>query len=152
VPLPILHHVERSASYVPPAYIARFARSLVTLALFGVPGVIAAIAAARRKPDDLGRRVRMALVLFALIIGLGALIAATDAMNDEGWNPTFYGGPFVAATLPACVIAATPREDSHRVSFIVIALILALPLALLISGLGSVLVQWASDHGLPLTW
>ena len=152
MPLPILHHVERNTSYIPPVYAIRFVRSLATLALFGLPAIIGAFVAARRQPADAGARIRRAVVVWLLIIAAGAFIAATDAMNDEGWNPTFYGGPFVAASLPAALAVAVSRDDSHRAAIVVLALLIAFPFALLVSGLASALVQWAFDRGVPLTW
>ena len=149
MPLPILHHVERTTDYVPPVYAIRLVRSFVTLSLFALPGLLAAFLFAGRRFD---RRVARAIGVWALLILVGAVVAATDAMNDEGWNPTFYGGPFVAMSLPAAIAFAVPRDDSRRISMIVVAAIAAFPLALLVSGLGSALVQWAFDHGIPLTW
>ena len=149
MPLPILHHVERSTSYVPPAYAIRVVRSFVTLSLFALPSAVAAFLAAGRRFD---RRVARAISVWALIILAGALVAATDAINNEGWNPTFYGGPFVAMSLPVALALAVSPNDPRRTSMIVVTAIAAFPFALLVSGLASALVQWAFDRGVPLTW
>jgi hypothetical protein len=149
MPLPILHHVERSTSYVPPSFAIRFLRSLLTLSLFALPGLVAAFLLAARRFD---RRFGRAIAVWAVIVLAGAFVAATDAINDEGWNPTFYGGPFVAMSLPAAIAMAASGDDSRRTSMIVLAIIAAFPFALLVSGLGSAFVQWAFDHGIPLTW
>ena len=143
---------KRTSDYVPPVCAARVARSFVTLATFALPGVILALLAARRTSDGMQRRIVRAIVTAAVIIFIGSVVAARDARNDELWNPVLYGGFFAAAAFPASIAAAAAKDDARRTSMIVMAIILAFPLALLISGVGPVIVLWAFEHGIPATW
>lgn len=143
---------ERRTGYVPPDYSARLTRSFATLSVFALPGVVIGILVARRTRDGVRHRIIRTIVAAAVIILIGSGVAAGDAMNDELWNPIFYGGFFAAAAFPASVAAAAAKDDVRRTSMIVMAIILDFPLALLISGVGPVIVLWAFEHGIPATW
>ena len=138
--------------HVPPVYAMRFAQSFATLFVFALPLLVFVILAARRSRFGQQRRMARAMAVAIAIILVGAAVAATDATNDAHWNPAFYGGAFVAASLPAGVAAGAAKEDTRRTSMILLAVIAAFPLALLIIGVGPTLVLWAHEHGVPVTW
>jgi len=120
--------------------------------VFALP-IFAAIAlVAYRRPSRAHARLGRAIAIAIGLVLLGAVVAAADARNAQAFNPPLYGSVFVAAALPAGIAAAGARDDSRRTSMLVLATILAFPVALLIAGLGQVFVMWAVDHGLPATW
>lgn len=133
-------------------YSIRLMRSFGTLTVFALPCLVIAMLVARRTAEGLRQRIASAFVVAIVIVLLGSAVAATDAANEKRWNPIFYGGFFVAAALPATIAAAAAKTDARRTSMIVIAIILAFPLALVISGVGPVIVLWAFEHGIPATW
>ena len=127
-----------------PPYLARVGASLFVLLILGLPllAIAALVSRFTRLP-------RLAAV-WALIIAAGALVAALDARNAAGWNPTLYGSFFVAASLPATLWLAAPRP--HRVAAAVMGGMAMLPIILLIAAVGPVFVLWARAHGLPAGW
>lgn len=48
------------------------------------------------------------LIVFALVIA-GSLFAATDSLNDEMWNPAFYGGAVIALMAPISLFVLNKR-------------------------------------------
>jgi hypothetical protein len=137
---------------VPPVYFIRFARSFFALTLIALP--IAAIVSTIvfKRPARRKQRFTAAAIIIFLCIAAGSAVAATDAFNRGAWNPVFYGGGFVAASLPAALAAGTSRDDAYRRSILVLGLISALPIALLIIGVGPTLMLWIARQGLPVTW
>jgi hypothetical protein len=120
--------------------------------VFALPIFATIVLVAYRRPSRAHARLGRALTIAMGLVVLGAAVAATDARNAQAFNPPLYGSVFVAAALPAGIAAAGARDDSRRTSMLVLATILAFPVALLIAGLGQVFVMWAVDHGLPATW
>lgn len=133
-------------------YSIRLIRSFGTLTVFALPFLVVAMLVARQTMEGLRQRIARSLAVAIAIVALGSAVAAMDATNEKRWNPIFYGGFFVAAALPATIAAGAAKSDSRRTSMIVIAIILAFPLALVISGVGPVIVLWAFEHGIPATW
>ena len=48
------------------------------------------------------------LIVLALVIA-GSLFAATDSLNDEHWNPAFYGGAVIALMAPISLFVLNRR-------------------------------------------
>lgn len=127
------------------SYGVRLARAFATLFVFAVPLLTMALFAGRRNVS------RALIVTIALVLG-GSALAAADVRNERHLNPLFYGGPFVAATLPAALAAAVPAADPRKRSMVAMAAMIAVPLALLLSGVAWTLAYWAYEHGIPATW
>ncbi len=81
-----------------------------------------------------------AMIVTLLFVAAGLFLARSSA----------YGGIFIAAALPAGLAAGTRSEDSHRRSILTLALIAALPIALVIVGVGPALAAWAWQRGVQI--
>jgi hypothetical protein len=128
-------------------------RAFVGLAILGIPVFASAVRAASRIEVDRRKRIARGVLVATLLIFSGALVAATDAKNDELWNPAFRGSWFIAAALPAAVAAALSPNDRHRTSIIVVAFIAAFPYALVAASFGGMVLTWLwRNTGIPVTW
>lgn len=99
-------YAEKSTDYVPPSYLVRFGKSLVFLGITGL--AIAAILFFTELwlADGGVDRTRRLLFwkLTGTLIVLAAMLAATDAMNDEGWNPAHTGSFVLTFLWPVAVL------------------------------------------------
>lgn len=148
VTLPVFAYAKRTSDYVPPPYASRVARSFFALAILALPSFATAVGMARGDRKRMGR----AVAISCAFLLAGAAVAATDARNDELWDPAFRGGPFVGLSLIAAIAAAARKDDPRRSSKIAVGGILAIPYALAVSGFGTLLTTWAHVHGVPLSW
>lgn len=127
-------------------YPVRVAHAFLALLILAIPAIVIAWLVARRGERSRMRMAR-AISVIAVVVLAGALFAAKGV-----WDPAYRGGPFAAAAVPAGIAAAASRSDPRRVSMIVMAVIIAFPVALLFSGFGRVVLLWLAVHGLPVTW
>jgi hypothetical protein len=144
---------KQSSDYIPPSFDVRFLHSVVMLSCLALPVIVllAPIAVAlnpKHGAEAWGRAVRWAV----LLVLLGAAVAATDALNDEGWNPALYGSVFVAAALPVGIWKAAPREHPYRHSLVAAAAGVALFASWGLAFLGISFCHWAVEHGWPVSW
>jgi hypothetical protein len=144
---------KRSSDYIAPSFDVRFLRSVVMLSCLALPVIIllAPIAVAlnpKHGAEAWGRAVRWAVPL----VLLGAAVAATNALNDEDWNPALYGSVFVAAALPVGVWKATPRDHPQSHTLVTAAAGVAVLASCGLAGLGISFCYWAVGHGWPVSW
>lgn len=112
IALPVLG--EKPTDYVAPSFLVRFGRSLLFLGIVG--GLIAVVLYLvqlwmHRGVVDRARRVRYWQVV-AVLIFAGSFGAATDALNDEGWNPPSAGSFCLAPLLAVAILVLTNRSPS----------------------------------------
>jgi len=127
--------------------VAPFVRYLfLALVILAIPAIVIAMLVARRGERTRTRMMR-AIAVIAVLVLAGATFAARGV-----WDPAYHGGPFAAAALPAGIAAAASPSDPRRVSMIVMAVIIAFPLALLFSEVprDAVLVQHLRAAGAAL--
>ena len=145
-------YAKRTADDVPPIYAHRLACSLLTLTLLASPILIGLVfAAATTGTDSRTRMVRAIIVALACVFA-GAAIAATDARNDELWNPVLFGTPFLAASLPLGLYQALPRGDRSRVQATILSGLFAPLIAGFIYLLGTGLAAYLYQRGWPTSW
>ncbi len=145
-------YARRVAGYVPPPYIDRLGCSLLTLAMLASPILLALmLTAATKSGDSRTRIVRTVIALFVCVLA-GAALAATDARNDELWNPVLYGTPFVAASIPIGLFQALPRGERSRVSATIVAALFAPLIAGIIYLVGTGLAAHLFLRGWPTSW
>ena len=70
-------------------------------------------------------------IVFVLVIA-GSLFAATDSLNDEMWNPAFYGGAVLALMAPISLFVLNKRFSiSVKILFSIVRLFTFLILSVL---------------------
>lgn len=148
--MPAIVEAKRAVGDLPPPYMVRFVRSMLALLIMGAPTILVSAAFARRQ-----RNTRCLLRTLAVTVGViaaGAAVAAIDGRNDEGWNPAFFGGPFVAVALPVGVhfaqSSATARRKAVTLGTSIVAVFAALPLMIV----GGYVVDVLRRAGWPVTW
>jgi hypothetical protein len=142
---------KKVADYVPPPYWRRFARSLFTIAPMAlcaaiIPYLLMWLTDRSRTSSQKWRFFGIALALtFA-----AAIIAGTDAWNDEMWNPSRAGAMVLALTFPIAIVQLNSRIGVRwRVALALLALV---PWYMALGAGGEAWQNWAIDHGLPASW
>jgi peptidoglycan/LPS O-acetylase OafA/YrhL len=92
------------------------------------------------------------VVAISCVVFVGAMIAALDGLNDEGWNPAFFGSPFVAVSLPVGLYFAIPRSSQWRQTALVLGAIVAALGTIVVAALGGEILHWMQGHGWPVMW
>jgi len=107
---PLEAFAKRDQMYPPVPYSVRFSKSFI--ALLPVACVLGfGIYFIHRlfdKSTCVRNKLRWTFIVFALVIA-GSLIAATDSLNDEHWNPAFYGGAVLALMAPISLFVLNQR-------------------------------------------
>src|SRR6266487_4072193 len=90
---------KRTTDYVPPPDLERLVRGFVALA--PLSAVLAGLSLLALRKFNLakprGQRRRFLVGAFVLTLTGAAVAAALDRLNDELWEPAFWGSPFLAA-------------------------------------------------------
>lgn len=142
---------KQPSDYVPPPYPSRFAISLFALAPLAI--LLAALSYFPLKKYDLipTRRVLARLLAIgAFCLWVGAGWAATDALNDEGWNPAMSGTFCLSFLVPLRIflIPNSLTRQERTVAAAVAFLLLFLPLLFL----ADYWVKFGLKHGWPTLW
>ena len=146
-------YAKRTADAVSPAFATRAGHGFFALALLGLPFLLIALpVVVVRSHGQTGKRIALLFVAWSALIAAGALLAASDAKNERGWNPALYGAVLAAAAFPAALAAGLPRQDEKRTGAILCAVIAAFPITLLIAAVGPLLIEWGLRHGWPVGW
>jgi hypothetical protein len=141
----------RTSDFVPPPYLSRLFISLFTLSPFAFLLALLSYLPLRKR-DLLPAMPSCARLAGStlLCLLLGALLAATDGLNDELWQP-YTAGAFSLSFIPPLRLLAVPNTLSlpRRKAF-AFALFAALvvPLQMLVA----LCQDWGMQHGLPTTW
>lgn len=150
--LPVIAMAKRTSDYVAPPYGARLVYASLGLLLLSLPVTASVALAARVTGADWGRRVSMSLLAIVGTVLIGAMIAALDGLNDEGWNPAFFGSPFVAFALPMGLYFALPPTPSRSQTLAVVSAGAAVIGIIVVAALGGEILQWAHARGWPVMW
>ncbi len=152
VVLPVVAMAKRTSDYIVPPYGVRLVHGTLGLLLLALPiGVIVAFVA-RMTGTDWARRVARSILAVSCTVVIGAMVAALDSLNDEGWNPAFLGSPFVALALPLGLYFALPPTDARRRIVIVATAGSAILGIVVVAVLGGEILQWARYQGWPVMW
>jgi carbon starvation protein CstA len=142
---------KRTKDYVPPPYTSRVSAALFTLAPVAcLLGVLSYFALSRYGTSTRGTSAILAAAITAACLLVGSCWAATDALNDEAWNPSLIGGLALAAIFPLTLLTA-PSKIAWRTR-IGLAVVL---FPLLLVGLEFLLPVWQAfgmEEGLPTNW
>ena len=116
---------EKSTNYTAPPYLVRFGRSVVFLGITGMS--VAAILFFVQLWLSHGLVARTGRVIFwqttgALIL-VAAMLAATDDMNDERWNPAHTGSFILTILLPLAVLLLRQSRANATAWFVAIGLV-----------------------------
>jgi peptidoglycan/LPS O-acetylase OafA/YrhL len=150
--LPAFAHAKQTSDYVPPPYGVRLLQGGFGLLLLVLPIAVAVSIVARMAgPDWLPRMVKSVVVLLCVVL-VGAMIAALDGLNDEGWNPAFFGSPFVAFSFPVGLYFAIPRSSERRQTALVLGVIVAALGTIVVAALGGEILHWLRGLGWPVMW
>jgi hypothetical protein len=144
---------KRTSDYVAPTYSVRLFHSVVALSCFAVPIlVLLALGTYLSNSNDRASKFIRVVSPLLLLIVVGAAVAATDGLNDEGWNPALYGSIFVAALLPLGFWRVMPRDHPYRDLVTGGSAFIAVLVACGIAGFGIEFCHWASARGWPVSW
>lgn len=142
---------EKVSDYIPPPYSERCQISLFTLGpLAGLVGAISFFALRRFDPSATHWVAIGVLVITISLWTLGAMVAATDSLNDELWNPSLAGSLYLAF-IPALRLFAFSRKVAwpRRLAF---SFALSVACFYPIEFLSFVWQEWGMHIGLRTTW
>jgi peptidoglycan/LPS O-acetylase OafA/YrhL len=150
--LPVFAYAKRTSDYVAPPYGVRLLQGGCGLVLLVLP--IAAAVAILVSMTGANKLSRLAKALGAMlcVVLAGAMVAALDSLNDEGWNPAFFGSPFVALSFPLGLYFAIPRSSKSRRTALVLSTVVAVLGAIVVAALGTEFLQWMHGLGWPVMW
>jgi hypothetical protein len=139
---------KRSNDYIPPPYFSRFLYSLVGVVPLSLI-LIAICVLAMLYVGSTGSAIRRFLLVSGALVVAGCLLAATDWLNDELWQPWLWAGLFVTFVPTAAIYLAGPGPSPSKWVLIVLSLV---PTWLVLTLCGSLWQVWAFHHGIPASW
>jgi hypothetical protein len=147
--VPIEAFAKKSPDFMPPPYSVRASRSFI--ALLPVACVLGlALYFLHRTLDRntcTSRRLSWIIIVFALVCA-GSLLAATDWLNDEGWNPAFWGGPVIALMAPISLFVLNKR---FSLPVKILLSIVVFPVFVILSAMGVMGLVWHVSRN-ALAW
>ena len=139
---------KRSSDYIAPPYFSRLLSSLVGVVPLSLV-LIAICILAMLYVRSTGSAIRRFLLVSGTLIVAGCLLAATDSLNDELWQPWLWAGLFVTFVPTAAIYLARPHPSPSRWVLIVL---LVVPIWIVLTLCGSSWQVWAFSHGIPASW
>jgi peptidoglycan/LPS O-acetylase OafA/YrhL len=150
--LPVCAYAKRASDYVPPPYGVRLLQGGLGLLFLALPiAVVVTIVARMAGPHWLPRMAKSLVAILCFVL-VGAMIAALDGLNDEGWNPACFGSPFVAFSFPLGLYFAIPRSSERHQTALVLGVIVAVLGTMVVAALGIEILHWVREHGWPVMW
>jgi len=142
---------KRPSDYLPPPYVLRLARSVITLSVFAcvIVVVLYGVCLLLDRAGPRAARKQFVVVVAGLTL-LGGGFAAADALNDEGWNPAMSGGLVLSLSAPAALLLlARARPLWFR---LLLGGGLMIPVYYWLVLVGIPFQEWGLKNGLPTTW
>jgi hypothetical protein len=150
--VPVCAYAKRTSDYVPPPYGVRLLQGGFGLLFLVLPIAVAVAIVARMAGPDWLPRMAKSVVAISCVVFVGAMIAALDGLNDEGWNPAFFGSPFVAFSFPMGLYFAIPRSSEWRETALILGVIVAVLGTIVVAAFGIDILHWVRGHGWPVMW
>jgi hypothetical protein len=149
---PLFAYAKRSSDYVAPAYGVRLLHASIGLLVLVLPIAAIVTIVARVAGTNYMPRLARSIVAVSCVVFIGAIVAAIDGLNDEGWNPALFGGPFVAFSLPVGLYFAMPRNSERRAISLAVGMFIAFVAMIGLALFGGEILHWARAQGWPVTW
>jgi len=147
--LPLNAFAKKSPDFVPPPYSVRASKSF--LALLPVACVLGLalyfLYYYLDRNTCVKNRLVWVIIVFVLVCA-ASLLAATDWLNDEGWNPAFYGGAVIALMAPISLFVLNKR---FSLPVKILLSIVVFPVLVILSVMGVMGLVWHVSRN-ALSW